>query len=322
MLNSGIKNEWRALIIDIFKITFDLYKIMIPIIILVKILEELVGIKYIGYILSPLMQWVGLPDSMGLVWATTLVTNIYGGMIIFVSMAGQESLTIAQVTVLGGMMLLAHSLPVEVRIAQKTGVRIIFNLLLRIGGALLFGFLLHNIYNSGNWLQESNVLLWQPTVIVDNSLSAWAWLQVKTLMQVFVVIAILVTFLKLLKSTGFERLLILILSPILRLLGLGEKTAIITIIGMNLGLTYGGGLLIAEANKGVLNKREIFGAISLIAICHSLIEDTLLVMLLGADISGALYLRLVFAFMIIGIGMRLIAKLSDAVFYRYLAVKN
>ena len=87
---------------------------------------------------------------------------------------------------------------------------------------------------------------------------------------------------------------------------------------MNLGLTYGGGLLIREANKGILSQREIFGAISLIAICHSLIEDTLLVMLLGADISGALYLRLVFAFIVVGVGMRLIARLSDAVFYRYL----
>ena len=317
-----MQNWWRSLAVDIFKITLDLYKIMIPIIIAVKIIEELGGIKYIAYALSPLMQLVGLPDSMGLVWATTLITNIYGGMIIFVSMAAQEPLTIAQVTVLGGMMLLAHNLPVEVRIAQKTGVRIAFNLLLRIGGALLFGFLLHLIYSSGNWLQETNVLLWKPDAITDSSLSAWGWMQLKTLAQVFVVIAVLVAFLKLLKTTGFERILIFLLSPILRLLGLGNKTASITIIGMNLGLTYGGGLLIAEAKKGELSQREVFGAISLIAICHSLIEDTLLVMLLGADISGALYLRLVFAFIVIGVGIRLVAKLSDAVFYRYFGVKT
>lgn len=316
-----MKNWCYELAIDILKITLNLYKIMIPIIIAVKIIEELGGIKYIAYALSPFMQFVGLPDSMGLVWATTLVTNIYGGMIIFVSIAAQEPLTIAQVTVLSGMMLLAHNLPVEVRIAQKTGVRIGFNLLLRMGGALLFGFLLHTIYSTGDWLQESNVLLWKPTIITDASLSAWVWLQLQTLLQVFIIISILVAFLKLLKSTGFERVLIFFLNPILRLLGLGEKTASITVIGMNLGLTYGGGLLINEAKKGVLSQREIFGAISLIAICHSLIEDTLLVMLLGADISGVLYLRLVFAFLVIGIGIRLITKLNDAVFYRYLGVK-
>ncbi|MCK5918323.1 MAG: hypothetical protein KAG34_07850 [Cocleimonas sp.] len=317
-----MKNWLYTLAIDILKITFDLYKVMIPIIIVVKIIEETGGIKYIAYVLSPLMQFVGLPDAMGLVWATTLITNIYGGMIIFASMTAQEPLTIAQVTVLGGMMLLAHNLPVEVRIVQKTGVRIAFNLLLRIGGALLFGFLLHLIYSSGNWLQESNVLLWKPDAISDPSLLAWVGLQLKTLLQVFIVIALLVAFLKLLKSTGFERILIFLLSPLLRLLGLGNKTASITIIGMNLGLTYGGGLLIAEAKKGELSQREIFGAISLIAICHSLIEDTLLVMLLGADISGALYLRLVFAFIVIGVGIRLITMLNDTVFYRYFGAKN
>ena len=292
---------------------------MIPIIILVKIIEEMGGIKYISYGLSPLMQFVGLPDAMGLVWATTLVTNLYGGMIIFVSIAGQEPLTIAQVTVLSGMMLLAHSLPIEVRIAQKAGVRIVFNLVLRVGGALCFGFLLHLLYSTGNWLQDENVLLWKPTLVTDHSLLTWITLQLQTLAQIFVVIAFLVTFLKLLKSTGFERLLLFLLLPLLRLLGLGDKTASITIIGMNLGLTYGGGLLIAEAKKGLLNAREVFGAISLIAICHALIEDTLLVMLLGADISGVLYLRLLFAFIIIGVGIRLLTKLDDVIFYRYLS---
>lgn len=314
-----MKNWWQSLVIDVLKITFNLYKIMIPIIILVKIIEEMGGIKYISYGLSPLMQFVGLPDAMGLVWATTLVTNLYGGMIIFVSIAGQEPLTIAQVTVLSGMMLLAHSLPIEVRIAQKVGVRIVFNLVLRVGGALCFGFLLHLLYSTGNWLQDENVLLWKPTLVTDHSLLTWITLQLQTLAQIFVVIAFLVTFLKLLKSTGFERLLLFLLLPLLRLLGLGDKTASITIIGMNLGLTYGGGLLIAEAKKGLLNAREVFGAISLIAICHALIEDTLLVMLLGADISGVLYLRLLFAFIIIGVGIRLLTKLDDVIFYRYLS---
>jgi hypothetical protein len=44
-------------------------------------------------------------------------------------------------------------------------------------------------------------------------------------------------------------------------------------------------------------------------------------MLLGADISGALYLRLVFAFIVVGVGIRLLTTLSDVVFYRYLSVK-
>jgi hypothetical protein len=136
------------LIKEIFSITFNLFKLMIPIIIVVKIIEELGGIKYIAMALEPLMDLVGLPASMGLVWATTMITNIYGGMIIFITSASHESLSIAQVTILGSMMLLAHALPIEVRIAQKAGVRVIFTLILRIGGALLLGYLLLKLYSS------------------------------------------------------------------------------------------------------------------------------------------------------------------------------
>jgi len=290
-----------SLIKDIFSITYNLFKLMIPIIIIVKIIEELGGIKYIAMALEPLMELVGLPASMGLVWATTMITNIYAGMIIFITSTDQESLSVAQVTILGSMMLLAHALPVEVRIAQKAGVRVIYTLLLRIGGAVLLGFLLHQIYSSGDYLSQFNTAIWKPQLTTDNSLLAWAVSQLKALGQVFLVIAVLVIFLKLLKLSGIEKLFGIILRPLLKILGLSERTTSITIVGITLGLTYGGGLLINEANKGGLSKIDILGSLSLLAITHSLIEDTIIIMLLGADLSGILYARLLFSFILISL---------------------
>lgn len=309
---------WLAsLIKEIFTITVSLFKLMIPIIIIVKIIEELDGIKYIAMALEPTMALVGLPASMGLVWATTMIVGIYGGMILFVTSAAQETLSVAQVTVLGSMMLIAHSLPVEVRIAQKAGVRIVFTLLLRIGGALLLGFLLHQIYSSGDYLSQTNSALWKPQIIQDNSLQSWIFSQIKTLGQVFIVIVVLVIFLKLLKLSGIEKILALILKPFLKILGLSEKTTSITIIGITLGLTYGGGLLINEAEKGEISKADIFGSLSLLAVCHSLIEDTLLIMLLGADLSGILYFRLLFSLVLIALIIRLVKQVKQSAFTRY-----
>lgn len=304
-----------SLIKEIFSISYNLFKLMIPIITIVKIIEELGGIKYIAMILEPLMESVGLPASMGLVWATTMITNIYGGMIIFITTP--ETLSVAQVTILGSMMLLAHALPVEVRIAQKAGVRVLFTLLLRIGGALLLGFLLHKIYSSGDYLSQTNNALWKPQIVTDDSLLAWIISQIKTLWQVFLVISVLVVFLKLLKLSGIEKLLMLILKPLLRILGLSEKTTSISIIGITLGLTYGGGLLINEAQKGEISKADVFGSLSLLALCHSLIEDTLIIMLLGADLSGILYFRLVFSLVLIALIIRLVKQLNNTTFTRY-----
>ncbi len=293
---------------EIVGITYDLFKLMIPVIILVKVIEQLGGIDYISAALGPVMDLVGLPASMGLVWATTMIVNIYGGMIIFVTMPMTEPLSVAQVTVLGTMMLLAHSLPIEGRISQKAGIGLFYTLSLRIIGALVLGFILHQIYSSGDYLSQTNEALWTPAPVLDNSLQAWAMGQLVTLFQVFVIIAILVVFLRALKWSGIENLFARALQPILRFLGLGERTTSITIIGMTLGLTYGGGLLINEAKKGDISKRDIFGSMSLLAVCHSLIEDTLLIMLIGGDLWGILFARMLFAALLIALIMRLLPR--------------
>ncbi len=302
---------------EIFSITYNLFKIMIPIIIIVKIIQELGGIKYIGMALEPMMNLVGLPASMGLVWATTMISNIYAGMIIFISNSAHETLSVAQVTILASMMLLAHALPIEVRIAQKAGVRVIFTLILRIGGALLLGFLLHKIYSTGNYLSQTNVPLWKLPAVTDDSLLTWVINQVKMLFQVFFIIAVLVIFLKILKFSGIEKLFAFILKPFLKILGLSEKTTSITIVGITLGLTYGGGLLINEANKGELSKMDVLGSISLLAVGHSLIEDTLLLMLIGADLSGILYARILFSIILIAIIVHSVKRLNQISFERF-----
>ncbi len=51
----------------------------------------------------------------------------------------------------------------------------------------------------------------------------------------------------------------------------------------------------------------MFLSLSLLCICHSLIEDTFLMMVLGGNLSGILLFRLLFSFAL----MLLIAKLYD-----------
>lgn len=308
---------FKELFQDVYSISYTLFKIMIPVIIVVKILEELGGIKYLGYFLEPLMTFVGLPESMGLVWATTLLTNIYGGMVIFVSQVAVEPMTVAQVTVLGGMMLIAHGLPIEVRIAQKAGMSVWFSLFIRIGGGIFYGWLLFVIYRSTDWLQQPHQLAWQPNLTSDADLTAWVIGQLQSFLMILLIIFVLMFFLKVLKLIGVERLLAIFLRPILRLLGISHTATSITIVGITLGLTFGGGLLIAEAKAGHVSKKDVFTAMALIAVLHSLIEDTALILLLGADISGVLWFRLVFSIVFVGVLSRIILKMDDETFARY-----
>lgn len=320
-IRAALVSFFQPLAVEIWQVSYTLFRLMIPTLLVVKVLEELGFVDYLALLLGPVMNWVGLPDSMGLVWATTMLTNIYAGMLVFFQVQTTETLSVAQVTVLSGLLLMAHGLPVEARIAQQAGIRLWVTLLLRIGGGLLFGWLLHKIYDSGQWLQQVNVLVWQPES-VDSSWSAWLWSQAESLLMIQIIIAVLLTLLRILKLIGVEKLMALMLRPLLKLLGIGKEATTITIVGATLGLAFGGGLLIREVQQGQVSKRDVFAAMSFLALFHSVIEDTLLVMLLGADISGVLWFRLVFSIVIIAALSRLLRAKDDGFWNRYLVNRH
>ena len=306
----------RKLLSDAVKTSYDLFKIIVPISILTKLLSEAGVIDYLGFALSPVMQLVGLPGSMGLVWATSMLTNLYGGMVVFASLAPEAHLTIAQVTVLTTMMLVAHSLPVELRIVQKAGARFRFMIFLRIVGALTLGWLLHQIYTLRGALQTPNRLLWNPSP-QDSSWLAWAQGEVRNFLSIFLIIFVLLFIMKVLKRFGVISLLTKLLDPILSALGMSRAAAPVTIIGLTLGLSYGGGLIIQEVQSGNTLKYDIFSSLALMSLSHSLIEDTLVMMVLGGDLSGILWGRLLFSFLVVFLLGKLLRKIPEKVFDRY-----
>ena len=98
-----INKEIKSILKEASNLTFTLLKIMIPISIIVKVLGELGIIELIGKNLSPIMNIVGLPGEFGLVWSTTMITNIYGGLLVFFSLAIENQYTTAQVSILAAM---------------------------------------------------------------------------------------------------------------------------------------------------------------------------------------------------------------------------
>lgn len=306
---------FKELLKEIFDVTSTLFRIMIPIIIVIKVVEELGGIVILSEWLSPIMESVGLPKEMGLVWATTILTNIYAGLIIFIN--SDVSLTVAQASVLGSMMLLAHSLPIEGAIAKKAGVSWFATLSIRVGGSLVLAWLLNLSYQYGDLLNYPATVLWQSEVSSDNSYIGWAIEQLKNFAVIFMVISALLLLLKVLKVLGIEKLMALLLRPFLRLLGISKDATNLTIIGITLGLSFGGGLLINESKKGHIAARDVFTAIMLLNLLHSLIEDTLLILLIGADFYTIFWGRIVFSVLIVALISHAIKRVKPTICERY-----
>ncbi|MGY3688990.1 hypothetical protein ACXAAV_20130 [Vibrio coralliilyticus] len=301
---------------EIIDVTWTLYKVMIPIIIVIKVVEELGGVALLSEWLSPLMNFVGLPDEMGLVWATTLLTNMYAGLLIF--MSTNSELTVAQVSILGSLMLIAHSIPIEAAIAKRAGVSIAMTTLVRVGGGLVFAWVLHQIYQFGDLLNIPAQIVWNPEIPPEQTYLQWAWSQVENLIAILVIIAVLLFTLKMLKLLGVEKLMAMALKPVLSVLGISREATNLTIVGITLGISFGGGLLINEAKRGHIPARDVFTAVMLLNLAHSMIEDTILVLLIGADFVTIFWGRLVFAFVVIAVMSQILKRISEPTCQRYL----
>jgi len=297
-------------------ISFILFRIMIPVVLAVKILSELGLVKYIAAAFAPVMNIAGLPGEMGIVWATAVITNMYGGIVLFASIAPGLHMSTAQITIITGMILVAHAIPVETTITRKTGVRLRFMIPFRLLCAFLFGFLLHCLYSFGNFLQEEGRILWEASPGND-SLGSWGLAQLQNLLRIFIIVLLLIILMKFLDRLGITRLMNRILEPVLTSMGIGKSASTVTILGMILGISYGGGLIIRDVNLGKISGRDVFFSVSLMGLLHSIIEDTILMMSLGGNISGVLFARIAFTWLVILLLVRFIGKMSDAAFYKY-----
>ncbi len=309
----AIVDDAKEIVKDVGSTFFFLLKIMIPISIIIKLLSEFGLIDTIGVQLAPAMGIVGLPGEFGLVLATAMLVNIYGSFIVFFQLSLISTYSVAQVTILACMMLIAHTLPIETRIAQKAGVRMWYSLSLRIGCAFLFGVILNALFSSFHLLQQNNVLIWKPEY-TDSSLAQWALSQVTYYLIIFLVIFGLMALMHVLKKTGILEKINTALKPGLEVLGMSKHAAILPLIGMTLGLSYGGGVIVKEAKAQHITKKDVFFSLSFMSLSHSLIEDTLLMLLIGASLVSVFVGRIIFTIVIMLIIVNIVARIPKKTF--------
>ena len=127
-------------------------RIMVPVMIVVYAAERLGLVAWIGAAIAPSMAWLGLPPEAGIVWATTILTNIYGGIASLATLSGSMQLNLAQLSALGAMMLFAHNLPTEQSIVRRAGASALFTGALRIVIGALYGAGAAWICQSRGWL--------------------------------------------------------------------------------------------------------------------------------------------------------------------------
>ncbi len=307
--NNRLQGMVVSLVRETWLTSWELIRITIPVAILTKILQEFGLIGYLSVVLEPVMSLIGLPGSVGLVWATAMLTNLYGGIAVFAALAPELALTSAQVTVLCSAMLIAHSLPIELTVSKRAGANLVPISLLRLVGAVVYAFLLNRLCLGLDIWQEKATLLFKATA---KSGDLWQWgmglLQNQGL--IVLIIFCIIICMRIFKGLGILSLMEKILAPVLPFFGMSRQAAPITVVGMIMGIGYGGALIIRETSKGKMAREEVFNSMVLLALCHGLVEDTLLMAAIGGKFGGILWGRIVFALIVTFILVRLLRALA------------
>lgn len=292
--------------------TSFLLKIMLPMMLLSRILE-LAGVAgWLSELLSPPLAAMGLPGEAGIIWAITLLTNLYGGIGVLVTLLPTNELTIGQLSILSSVMLFAHALPVEQAVVRAAGASAIFTGLLRVFAAMTYGICANYLFNFFGIMQEPVSVSWMPEASVDDSWLHWIKGTIKIMILMFIIITAINFAIDFLERVGIIKWLSRQLEPFMRITGQNPLLAPMTTIGLLLGLSYGGGLIMQKVSEVKFSRRDLFMSLSFLSLLHSLIEDTLIMFFLGADIWVILFGRMLFAILLLA----LLSKIADYFFFK------
>ncbi|MGD9605694.1 MAG: nucleoside recognition domain-containing protein [Bacilli bacterium] len=133
-IRNGLKQSWKVII--------KIFKIMIPVYIIVQLLDYFEVLEMISVYLEPIMKWFGLPGSAAIVLLLSNGINIYAG----IGALGALTLTTKQITILALMVTTSHSLIIETSILKTIQVPRWLQLLIRMGMMVVLGLLMNWIW--------------------------------------------------------------------------------------------------------------------------------------------------------------------------------
>ena len=157
---------------------------------------------------------------------------------------------------------------------------------------------MHQLLHITDLFQEPNVIQWKPETITNPTLLEWFSGEIKKYIIVFFVVMALMFVMRVLKKSGALDKFSKGLKPILGLMGINKEVIPMTVIGLSLGILYGGALIIKETEEKDIPKIDVFYAFVLMGLCHSLIEDSLLMLSMGANWTMIFIFRMVFALLV------------------------
>lgn len=272
--------------------TYRLLSIVIPVSLVVNVLDWMGLLHLIGGWVSPVLGLVGLPGEA----AISLLSGALVGIYAAIAALAPLHLTVGQLNVLAVMALIAHSLPMEGVVQQKSGVSGWRMVALRVGASFVVGFILARIVPgvAGVVPAGANSVA-TAAVGWDRHLLDWLLATGSLALKMLVIITVMFVVTEMLREYGWLERISQALHPVMAVLGLPASASFAWLTAAAVGLLYGAALIIEEAEQGHIDQDGLVRLHASIGVSHSLLEDTALFVAVGAGLFWLLIPRLIAA---------------------------
>jgi len=224
------------------------------------------------------MSLINLPAAAALPIIVAMSVSFYAAIAIMVVLP----FTIEQIILIALFITIAHMLIVEGIVQHKSGLNVIKATLVRIGAATLTVFIVSQFFADTSQSISLPASLAAHTPFIE-VVKGWAIDTLRLCGRVFVIIMLVMTALYASESLGWIKYLVKFFRPLMKILGLSDRAVTMWVTGAGFGLLYGSAVIIEEAKKGTLTKKELEHLHISIGINHSIVEETALFLVLGVN---------------------------------------
>lgn len=269
-LNNGLRKGWSGFL--------WMLKILLPVSFLTALLEWTGWLAQVDFVIQPVMKLLGLPAAAALPLLIGMLTSVYGGIAAMMMLPFSKE----QMTLMAIFLLLAHNLIQEGIIQGKSGLHPLAATAVRLTAAVITVFCVSRFLDPSAAVDATAVKnAVTATKPLLQAVRQWATATGYLSLKIFFIIMAIMILLESLKSLRWISHIVRPLQPLLRTLGLSPKVGMLWVTAVVFGLAYGAAVIVEEAKKGDLSRRDLQQLQLSIGINHSMVEDPILFLSLG-----------------------------------------
>jgi hypothetical protein len=265
-------------------------RLMLPVSLSVMFMQYFGILSYFAKYLTPLFKYIGLPGESAVVFLTSVFLNIYTAIPII----GTLALDMREISILAIMCLISHNMIFETAVQKKTGSSAIRMIFLRITYSFIAAFIFNLLLPKNSLVQGPHSQIYKYNGIL-NLLEVWFKDSFSISVKVVLIVVSLMFLQSILEEFGIMKILARICVPLMKPMGLSERTSFQWIIANTVGLSYGSAIMFDQVESGKLPLKDADLLNHHIGISHSLLEDTLLFVSIGVSAPLIIFPRIVLA---------------------------